>query len=229
MKLSGNTVLITGGASGIGYALTKKFAERGNVVIVVGRDAEKLNRVRQEYPEVVAVQGDVGAEEDRLAIVERLRQERLKPNILVNNAGVQYNYRFDDREPPAYGIMQGEIDINFVGPARLSALLIPFLKESLESAIVNISSGLALAPKASAPVYCASKAALSLFSRALRYQLENSSVKVFNVVTPIVDTDMTKGRGRGKISPDEFAAAVMKGVERDKFSSGSIPGWPTGF
>lgn len=216
MKLSGNTVLITGGASGIGYALTKKFVEHGNVVLVVGRDVEKLNKLRADYPNVITLKCDVGVEAERLTLVEHLKQQHLLPNILVNNAGIQYNYWFD-QEQPSYEIMQGEIDINFMGPARLSALLIPYLRANSESAIVNLSSALGLTPKASAPVYCASKAALSIFSRALRYQLESTSVKVFNIVTPLVDTNMTQGRGKGKISPDTFAAVLLNGMERDKY------------
>lgn len=216
MKLSGKTVLITGGTSGIGYALTKRFSEQGNVVIITGRDDRKLDKVKAEFPKTVALKCDVGVEADRLALAEELKRRNIVPQILINNAGVQYNYSFHP-ELPSHHLMQEEMDINFMGPARLCALLIPSLLTKPEAAIVNISSGLGIAPKASAPVYCASKAALSVFSRALRYQLEASSVKVFNIVTPLVDTNMTRGRGRGKISPDAFAAALMKGLERDRY------------
>ncbi|WEK54854.1 MAG: SDR family NAD(P)-dependent oxidoreductase [Candidatus Cohnella colombiensis] len=216
MKLTGHTVLITGGASGIGFALAKQFASRNNQVIVVGRDASKLDKARSAIPGIVTLCFDISNEESRVELANRIAELYPDLSILINNAGIQNHYSFIDAPPSHEAIVQ-ELETNFVAPARLSALLIPHMIRQSEAAIINLSSGLAIAPKAASPIYCASKAALSSFSRTLRYQMEGSSVSVFDVVTPLVDTGMTKGRGRGKISPEQFALAMLAGVAQDRY------------
>ncbi len=168
-----------------------------------------------DIPQAVVFQHDISLEEDRLALANRLREQEVKVNILINNAGVQYHCTFDHSQPAAE-LIRSEIETNLIGPIRLISLLMDDLLKLSNSAIVNISSGLAIAPKASAPIYCASKAALSSFTRTLRYQLEHTSIKVVDVMAPLVDTDMTRGRGRGKMSPEAFAAEVIKGLKAGK-------------
>lgn len=119
-------------------------------------------------------------------------------NILINNAGVQYNYEFSNEEN-AHNLIEMELNINLVGPILLTSLFLPKLLQKKEAAIVNVSSGLGFVPKESAPIYCASKAGFHIFSKSLRYQLEKTDIKLFDIIPPLVDTEMTKGRGRGKI------------------------------
>lgn len=205
MELSGQTVLITGGASGIGLALTERFVQHGNQVIVVGRSADKLERLKVEYPSVTTYCCDVGVKEQLDRLVQRIYDNHADLNVIINNAGIQHNYSFIDG-PVTPDLVTEEITVNLTSPIELLSRLIPLLMPHKEAAIVNVTSGLGLAPKKSAPVYCATKAGLRIFTKALRYQLENTNIKVFEIIPPLVDTDMTKGRGRNKITPDRLAA-----------------------
>ena len=218
MKLSNNTVFITGGASGIGLALAKAFIARNNKVIICGRNQDKLEKVKNEVPGLLAVQCDVTNGEDIRKMIGYFALQDLNTNILVNNAGIQYRYDFLS-ESNATDKIREEIEINFISVANLTYRLLPLLKKSPQAAIVNISSFLGIVPKGSAPVYCATKAALHAFSKALRYQLRHTSIKVFEVLTPLVDTDMTKGRedDAGKISPDALTSSILRGIEGDRY------------
>lgn len=215
MKVTGQTVLITGGSQGIGLALAKKLARMGNLVIAAGRDAKKLESARKEVPELATYPCDISREEERMSLAAKLSKQYPNLSILINNAGIQYQSRFAV-DPPSLDMIHQELETNFVAAVRLSSLLLPGLLKQQQAAIVNISSGLAIAPKADAPIYCASKAALSAFSRSLRYQLESTPVQVFDVLAPLVDTPMTEGRGRGKISPERFADELVARIAKDK-------------
>jgi len=216
MTTSGNTVLNTGGAGGIGKALIAGFLARGNRVLSVDRNPEKQQDLLKEFPEVVGLIADLSKKEDIDHIVQFVEQNFPELNVLVNNAGVQYNYLFHEG-PPSPGKIERELQINLHAPLLLCSHLLPLLLEKKEAAVINVTSGLALTPKRSAAVYCASKAALRSFSQALRYQLEETPVKVIEVVPPLVDTAMTSGRGKGKITPerlaDEFFRKWAKGRE----------------
>ncbi len=216
MKTSQNTVLITGGASGIGFAFVKKFLEQNNTVIILGRNVEKLEQAKSAFPDVITYQCDIHntAHVDKLAVM--LENEYRNLNILVNNAGVQYNYHFLE-EPNILFKVQQEIGINLTAPLRLTSLLLPLLVHQESAAIINVSSGLGFVPKESAPVYCATKAGLHVFSKALRYQLEASPVKVFEMIPPLVDTNMTTGRGSGKMSPDDVVEEFWEQFRRDRY------------
>jgi short-subunit dehydrogenase involved in D-alanine esterification of teichoic acids len=218
MKLSNNTVFITGGASGIGLSMAKAFIARNNKVIICGRNLDKLEKVKKEVPGIHAVRCDVTNGDDIRKTIEHLASQELNVNILVNNAGIQYRYDLLSDSSADQKIRE-EIEINFTSVASLTYRFLPILKKSPQAAVVNISSFLGIVPKGSAPVYCATKAALHVFSKALRYQLEQSSIKVFEVLTPLVDTDMTKGREDdvGKMSPDVLASSVLRGIEANRY------------
>jgi uncharacterized oxidoreductase len=207
-----NTVLITGGTSGIGLALAKQFLQAGNAVIVTGTNAEKAETVKYQLPSVTV---DIADMRDRKA-VENLVFKYPDVNILINNAGVQYNYDFAD---PAIAVEQiaDELDINLLSLLHLTKLFLPQLLRHSTAAIINVSSGLGIVPKQSAPVYCASKAALHSFSKTLRWQLEATSVRVFEIIPPIVDTAMTQGRGRGKITPEALAEEFWRDFSCDRY------------
>jgi short-subunit dehydrogenase involved in D-alanine esterification of teichoic acids len=200
MKATGHKVLITGATSGIGLALAEKFTALGNTVIATGRSKEKLALLAQKIPQLITFCCDLASREGIDELIIFIEREHQDLNILVNNAGIQYNYDFLSSSQITYKI-DHEIKTNLIAPLQLCALLIPLLQLKPEAAIINISSGLAIAPKKTAPVYCGTKAGIHIFSQALRFQLENSAIKVFEIIPPLVDTPMTAGRGKNKISP----------------------------
>ncbi|MEZ5015798.1 MAG: SDR family NAD(P)-dependent oxidoreductase [Flavipsychrobacter sp.] len=214
MQLKNNTILITGGASGIGLAMTKKFARLGNTIIITGRNTNKLSAVKAMLPDVHTIPCDITQQADIDHLVHTIEQQFPKLNILINNAGVQYNYELTN-EPNALQKVEHEINTNLLAPIKLTTLLLPLLEQNDNAAIVNVSSALGLVPKQSAPVYCGTKAGLHIFTKALRYQLTHT--KLFEIIPSLVDTDMTKGRGKGKISAEELTDEFITAFEKDKY------------
>ncbi len=212
MKLHDNTILVTGGASGIGLALTRAFHARGNRVIVCGRREENLEALRRELPDVSAYACDLSDPASTQALADSVLVEHPGINVLVNNAGVQFQGAWTDGTDLAPRIRE-EVTVNLVAPMLLTAALLPALARQPGAAVINLTSALALAPKKSAPVYCATKAGMRSFTRAIRYQLDGTGVAVHEVVPPLVDTAMTQGRGKGKISPEAFAREMLAGLE----------------
>ena len=210
MHTSGHRVLITGGAKGIGLALAKQFHAAGNEIILVGRDASALQIAAKALPGTKTQVADVANPGDRLKLV----MEFSDISVLVNNAGVQRNGEF---AMMSAADVENELQVNLLAPMLLTHAFLPHLQRKTASAIVNVSSVLALVPKQSASAYCASKAALHSFSRSLRWQLEGTSVRVFEIMPPLVDTAMTANRGAGKISPEALAAAFWTGFQRDQY------------
>lgn len=219
MRLTNHTALVTGGATGIGLALARALLRLGNEVAICGRRQDALDAAVAAHPGLVAFRCDLGdaGEVRRLAAEVERRLGGL--SLLVNNAGIQLNYDFT-REPAEAVLrhVDEELAVNVAAVAKTTALFLPSLGRAGGAAVVNVSSGLGLVPKKSAPVYCASKAAVHLFSRSLRWQLEDAGldVKVFEVLPPLVDTAMTAGRGAGKLAPDAVASAVLDGMRRDR-------------
>jgi DHA1 family tetracycline resistance protein-like MFS transporter len=195
VQTSGNVVLITGGASGIGLALARKFLQENNKVIITGRNQEKLAEVREVFPDLLTEVADM----TDLEALQRLVNKYPDVNILINNAGIQYNYNFTDTEIAVEQI-DTELRTNLMAPLQLIKLMLPHLLTKPNAAIINVTSGLGIVPKQSAPVYCSSKAGLHIATKALRWQLETTSIKVYEILAPLVDTPMTEGRGKGKIS-----------------------------
>jgi uncharacterized oxidoreductase len=221
MKITGNTILITGGATGIGFALAKVFLEAGNEIIICGRREHKLLEAQNELPEVHIRVCDVAKESDRRELFGWTMANFKKLNMLVNNAGIQ---REVDFKQGVKGLSaENELDINLAAPIHLSALFIPHLMTKPEAAIVNISSGLGFIPLAIMPIYCATKAGLHSFSLTLRHQLRDTSIRVYEVIPPTVDTELDQGardrRGqtdRG-IPPEDVAAAALQAIQDDEF------------
>ena len=220
MELSGHKVLVTGGSAGIGLELARGFLHRGNRVAICGRDAARLSAARAELGSVETIECDLAKTADVDSLAARASDALDGLSILVNNAGVQLNFSFADVDPERAVVdVDREIRINFTSLVSLTARCLPFLRENAQAAVINVSSGLAIAPKSSAPVYCATKAAVHSFSQSLRYQMEDSlpNVRVVEVIPPLVDTDMTRGRGSGKISPEQVALETFRALERDRF------------
>ncbi|ASV30387.1 SDR family oxidoreductase [Maribacter cobaltidurans] len=218
MITTGNTVLITGGSSGIGLALAKRFLELHNKVIITGRNKEKLQRVKATFPEIITFSGDLTDQNSLDELVLFMKQKHVDLNILINNAAVQYNYNFVEEPELTYKINY-EVATNITAPIQLTGLLLPLLLKNKNSAIVNVSSGLFMAPKKSASVYCASKSAIHSFSKTLRYQLKHTDTKVFEIIPALVDTPMTAGRNTSKISPEQLTDEFFRNFKKDRFES----------
>jgi uncharacterized oxidoreductase len=221
MKTSGNTVLITGGGSGIGLATAKAFLRRGNEVIICGRRRVQLQEAKRHHPELHVRVCDVSRPASRRALVGWLTSELKALNLLVNNAGIQ---RPVDFLRGARDLVKAdeEIATNLIAPLHLSTLLIPHLRRKQEAAIVNISSGLAFTPLAVVPVYCATKAAIHSLSLTLRYQLRETSVRVFEIAPPMVATELSGNRrrpegGEAPLSTEAVAAGILDALEQDNY------------
>lgn len=220
MNLSGRTILVTGATRGIGRALTRLLVGLDAHVVAVGRDPGGLADLTAEYGDRVSAEAldlsDLDAVDD---FSDTLPGRHPALSVVVNNAGVQNLTDFPTADPREIRpVLRRELAVNLDAVITLSTGLLPHLRGLPSAAIVNIGSGLAVVPKPSAPVYCAAKSAVRTFTRALRYQCEDSApgVRVIDVVLPLVDTDMTAGRGRSKISPAEAARATVAGVQRDR-------------
>ena len=218
MKLTDNTILITGGSSGIGLAILKSFYQLGNKIIIVARDIDKLKEVQIQFPEIAIFQCDLTNQTDIDGLIVFIEQNYSNLNMLFNNAAIQYNYDFLT-EQNIVNKIDYEVSANLTSTIKLCGLLLPVLLKNENSAIVNVSSGLAISPKKSAPVYCASKAAIHNFTKAFRYQMEGKNLKVFEILPPIVETPMTEGRGKNKISPEELVREFMNDFKKNREES----------
>jgi uncharacterized oxidoreductase len=219
MKLDGQTILITGGSSGIGLELAGLLAPR-NTVVVTGRNATKLKAARTKIPSLHTIESDVSDSKAVEALLERVRAEFPATNILVNNAGIMRVLNL--LAPNDAGALVGEIHTNLMGPVQMVQRFLPHLLSRPEAAIVNITSGLAYVPLAACPIYCATKAALRSYTQSLRVQLRGTHVKVFEVAPPATKTDLDKefpdgiADRRMYMDVGKLAKATIRGVERDK-------------
>jgi uncharacterized oxidoreductase len=216
MKLTNNTILITGGSSGIGLSLAKRFLALNNKVIITGRDARKLELIKQELPDIVTFKGDLTDKTVLEKLVLFIKEQYPCINVLINNAAVQFNYQFAEDSNFIHKT-DYEVAVNLIVPIKLTGLLLPLLLKNENSAIVNVSSGLFIAPKRSASVYCATKAALHSYSKTLRYQLEDTKTKVFEIIPALIDTPMTAGRGSSKLSPEQLTDEVVSSLRANKY------------
>lgn len=219
MKLSGATVLVTGATRGIGRELTGQLVSLGATVVAAGRDAAALAEMTATYREAVLPwRIDLADPHAVDALIHDLPRQHPSLSALVNNAATQTLTDFLSDDPAAlHPVLRREIAVNLDAVVALSTGLLPHLRARPAAAIVNITTGLALAPKRSAPVYCATKAGVRTFTRALRYQCQQAAphVRVIDAVMALVDTDMTSGRGHGKITPEAAAGAVIAAIHRD--------------
>ena len=216
MNVTNSTVLITGAASGIGLALAKAYLNHHAYVIICGRDEEKLEKIQKELPDIKTITCDISHDDDVDKLIQNIEKNHPSIDVLINNAGIQENYSLIDKKDHSSKIFN-EININLISHLKLVDRFLPKLLSRDHSAIINVSSALAFVPKKSAPIYCASKAAIHIYTKVLRYQLEDNSVKVFEIIPPLVDTKMTQGRGTGKISPETLAQEALKNIESDHY------------
>ncbi|KGP83140.1 MULTISPECIES: SDR family oxidoreductase [unclassified Paenibacillus] len=215
MRLSGNTILITGGGSGIGLAFAERFINQGNQVIICGRREEALQKAKESLPNVITRACDLANESERLDLYEWITTNHPEVNVLVNNAGIQQRFsilKADAKDNWSY--FSKEIRTNMEATIHLSMLFAPLFAEKEKATIINVTSGLAFTPAMFAPVYSATKAAIHSFTMSLRHQLTDSSIEVIEVVPPAVNTDLGgAGLHSQGVPLDAFADGIFKGLE----------------
>lgn len=224
MVTTKNIILITGGSSGIGFAMAEKFIEAGNEVLICGRRESKLTEAKQKLPNVHIRVCDLANATEREELFRWAVSKFPGINMLVNNAGIQKEVDFVSGAADVFGD-ENEIEINLTAGIHLASLFVPyFLKQDRECAVVNVTSGLAFIPLKIVPVYCATKSALRTFSISLRSQLAGTNVRVFEIAPPIVKTDLHRGAQAQKqsergISAAAVAGAAFKAIKKNRYEA----------
>ncbi|WP_168206346.1 SDR family NAD(P)-dependent oxidoreductase [Labrenzia sp. PHM005] len=209
------TIIITGGAVGLGLELTRIYAGRGHNVIVCGRTESALTAVSEEYPNTTVFCLDLSTPSGRRQFVDGIHDLDVDVDLLIHNAAVQVSADFSKGAAVPERIA-AELSINLHAPIELTTDLMPLLRKAVRPQIVFISSALGRVPKQSAPVYCATKAGLSTFARCLRYQLEGTPVLVTDVVPDLIRTRMAAGREENALHPADAANVIVRGLEQGK-------------
>jgi uncharacterized oxidoreductase len=208
MKLTGNTVFITGGGSGIGRGLAEALHKLGNKVIISGRRKHHLAETIKANSGMLSVELDVADPASIAAVAKKLIAGYPELNVLINNAGIM---QIDD----AAGVVDEAVLVptimtNLLGPIRMTSALIDHLKKQATATVINVSSGLAFTPLAMTAVYCATKAALHSYTLSQRYKLKGSSVAVLELAPPWVQTDLLGGKSDPRAMPlKEFIDETM--------------------
>jgi len=222
MNLNGNTILITGGASGIGYEMAKEFIKNKNTVIITGRNEQKLQKVKKELSGVITIKSDVSNPDDVKALYEQVAKDYPGLNLLINNAGVMKEVNLQKHQLSPADLTK-EIDINVKGTIWMVDAFLPLLKKNKNAAIVIVSSGLAFVPLPIAAVYCATKAALHSYCLSLRVQLGNTDLKVFELAPPATETELLSDfneedrKGISVMSVQAMVANFLSGFSNNKF------------
>ncbi|GAB3959568.1 SDR family oxidoreductase [Spirosoma harenae] len=218
MKTTQNTVLITGGSAGIGLEIAKLFDQKGNHVIITGRDENRLQKAAAQLHNVTPIQCDVTNETEVNQLIERVYTDFPELTIVVNNAGKAFYYSLTGQEN-GYEKAGEEMLTNYLSIIRLTEKLIPLLNTQPEAAIVNVSSIVAFAPNHRLATYGASKAALHSYTQSLRIALERSSnTKVFELMPPLVNTDFSQEiGGQNGIAPSVVATDLINALENNEY------------
>lgn len=211
MNLAGKTALVTGGTDGIGAQLIRQLRVLGATVLTQGRSAERIAATRSEGFEVI--EADLANKAGVDQLIASVAGRTI--DILVNNAGTGADHDFREAELPDITQADASIFLNLNAPIHLITALMPQLKSRTEAMIVNVTSGLAIAPRAGGPVYCATKAGLRSYTQALRAQLADTRIHVLEVLPPVVETKMTAGRDSTKMPAEECARQIVSAMQRD--------------
>jgi len=221
MNKSQQIVLITGGSSGIGLALAKKFIENDNTVIITGRNLQKLEAVQRDFPKIQIFQSDVTDDAEVKKLADDIQAKFGGIDILINNAGIMNLVDAGNENNDLQKQMQ-EIEINYNSPIRVLHYFLPQLKESKNAVLVNVSSGLAYMPFAQAPTYSGTKSALHFWTLGIRPQLKPHNIKVVELLPPVVDTPIFDGIAMEEnenikpISPETLADLFWKDFIKGK-------------
>ena len=217
MNVNNNTILITGGSAGIGFEIAKAFAATGNQVIITGRDQTRLNAALKHLPGTTGIAGDISKAEDTANLVNTLQKDSPALNIVVNNAGRAHLADLNEGEDLA-SRAEEEMTTNYFSVIRLNEQLLPLLKAQKEAAIINVSSIVAIAPTSVVATYSASKAALRSYTHALRISLAKSTVKVFELMPPLVNTEFSAGIGGSSgIAPAVVAEELLQALAENRY------------
>lgn len=217
MNLTKNTILISGGTAGIGFEIAKLLTEKGNHVIITGRDQQRLDAAAAKLNNVTAISIDITKEEEVNQLVGKLTVGFPELNVLINNAGFAHYYDIT-AGLNSWEKAEEEMNTNYVSVLRLTEKLLPQLLTQQASAVVNVTSIAAIAPNLSIATYSASKAALHSYSQALRLALQETSVKVFELMPPLVNTDFSAAiGGENGISPVEVAIDLINALENENY------------
>ena len=210
MDVRENTILITGGSSGIGRGLAEAFHQLGNRVIIAGRQKDALQRVAELHPGMETLSLDLQSSESIHALARDVTTTYPELNLLINNGGIQKPENLLE-QPDDLGVMNAEIQINLLGQIRLTAALLPLLRRQARSTIINVTSGLAFVPLAAVPTYCATKAALHSYTVSLRYQLRETATGVIEIIPPQVQTNLSPNHAHDEraMPLDDFISEVM--------------------
>jgi uncharacterized oxidoreductase len=187
MQMTGNTILITGGGSGIGRALAKAFHRQANQVIIAGRRQAWLDETTAANPGMKSAVLDIENAKAIQSFAQRIRREYPALNVVIHNAGIM---KVESVRDASVAIAEATVSTNLLGPIRLNAALLPLLLKQPHAAIMTVSSGLAFVPRAMNPTYCATKAAIHSYTQALRYQLKDTAVQVLELIPPYVQTEL---------------------------------------
>jgi uncharacterized oxidoreductase len=218
MKLTGRTILITGGSTGIGLAFALKFLGLGNQVIVTGRRPSILDELKANYPKLHTIQSDVADPAQIAILAQRVKSDYPKLDVLMNNAGIMLHKNL--RVPAAdLDGLTTEMDINLGGVIRVTSAFIDILTAN-KGTLINVSSALAFVPLSSAPIYCATKAAVHSYTQSLRFQLEESGVEVVELMPPAVKTalsaDLPEGGTVSLMTTDELIKQTFAAFRKGK-------------
>jgi len=209
MNITGNTILITGGGSGIGRGLAEAFHALGNRVVIAGRRRHALDETTAANPGMASFVFDVADPAQIRSFTAQVQEQFPALNVLINNAGIM---RVEKLLAQQDDLADAEsiVTTNLLGPIRLTAALLPVLRKQASSAIMNVSSGLAFVPLTPTPTYCATKAAIHSYTQSLRYQLRGSATEVLELIPPYVATDLLGGASDPRAMPlGKFIAEVM--------------------
>lgn len=210
MDLLDNTILITGGSSGIGLELARRLIAKQNRVLICGRTLSKLERAKEEIPSLHYLQCDISKPEECEKLRNWIQTDHPECNILINNAAIVTRKNFHD-DDKAIQHADAEIATNLMAPIRLSKLLSPIISNNNQPGIINITTGLAFVPRTSYPFYCATKAALHSFTQVLRSQSEQRKINIKEVMFPAVDTPWHNGNAPSiAISPEEAVNEMLE-------------------
>lgn len=216
MKITGNTILITGGNSGIGRGLAEAFHQKGNQVVIVGRNEETLREVAGANAGMKYLQADAADASSTRELAEQVKAQFPELNVLINNAGIMQAEDITNNSEDALEIAEKTIDINLLGPIRLTAHLLPLLQKQPSATLMTVTSGLAYVPLFLDPTYCATKAAIHSYTQSLRYQLKETRVKVVELVPPYVATTLQgdkQANDPNAMHLDEFIAETIELIE----------------
>lgn len=189
MKLTDRTILITGGSAGIGLAFARKFLELGNEVIITGRRQSSLDEAKASYPKLHTIQSDAADLSQISSLAQRVKADYPRLDVLMNNAGVMLHRNLAGRTAD-FDELTTEVDINLGGVIRTTSAFIDILRAN-KGSLINVSSALAFVPLSSAPIYCATKAAVHSYTQSLRFQLEESGVEVIELMPSAVKTGLS--------------------------------------